>query len=171
MKFKERRRQIAKLLSAASRPYTGIELSEMFGVSRQMIVGDISHLKSDGFEILSTHNGYLMQKSAFAERVFKVKHTGKETEDELLGIVDLGGMVADVFVLHRAYGKMQAELNIYSREHVRDFVEAIRSGKSKELMNITGGYHYHTVHADNKETLNRIEAFLAERNYLISVLK
>ncbi len=171
MKFKERRESIAKLLSAATRPYTGSELAELFGVSRQIIVGDIAYLKSVGFEILSAYNGYVVQKSAYVERVFQVKHTGNETEDELTGIVDLGGMVADVFVLHQTYGKMQANLNIYSRAQIREFLESIRKGESTELMNITGGYHYHTVHADKTETLNRIETFLADRNYLISVLK
>lgn len=171
MNYKERRQRIAKLLSGASRPYTGTELGERFGVSRQIIVGDVSYLKSEGFEILSTHNGYVMQKSAFVERVFKVKHTGNETEDELTGIVDLGGMVADVFVLHQTYGKMQVQLNLYSREQIQKFVDTMGKGESKELMSITGGYHYHTVRADAIDTLNRIEKFLTERNYLISVIK
>ena len=40
----------------------------------------------------------------------------------------------------------------------------VRTGKSVELMHVTGGYHYHTVRADNEAVLDRIEAALSERN-------
>ena len=59
-----------------------------------------------------------------------------------------GGTVVDVFVWHKVYGKMSAQLNIFSNLHVKQFIEGVRTGKSTELMNITGGYHYHTIRAD-----------------------
>jgi len=34
-------------------------------------------------------------------------------------------------------------------------------------MHVTGGYHYHTVRADDETTLDRIEAALAERGYIV----
>ena len=73
-------------------------LSEEFHVSRQIIVQDIAILKGAGYEILSTHNGYVLQTSPLKERVFKVWHTTENTEDERNCIVNLGGMVVDVFV-------------------------------------------------------------------------
>lgn len=168
MKADERRRAILNLLLSENRAISGSELSERFGVSRQIIVGDISILKAKGSEILATHNGYVIQSSPVKERVFKVYHTTKETEDELTLITDLGGTVADVFVWHKVYGRMNAKLNISSRKEIEEFIEGVRSGKSIELMNITGGYHYHTVRAESEEILDRIGAALDLRGYIAS---
>lgn len=167
MKADERRTAIANLLLFEQGAISGKTLSEQFGVSRQIIVQDITVLKGMGFEIISTHNGYVMQKSPFTERVFKVKHTTEQTEDELSLIVGLGGTVVDVFVWHKVYGKMSAKLNIFSELHVKQFIEGVRTGKSTELMNITGGYHYHTVRAESDEILNRIESALKQRDYIV----
>ena len=168
MKVAERRKAIVNLLLASKTPILGSELSEQFNVSRQIIVQDITVLKGIGYEILSTHNGYVIHKSPFVERVFKLKHTTEQTEDELTTIVDLGGTVVDVFVWHKVYGRISATLNIFSRLQVKQFLEGVRTGKSTELMNITGGYHYHTVRADSEEVLNKIENYLKEKNYLAS---
>ena len=166
MKATERRIAIAHFLLSEDRAVPGNELSEKFGVSRQIIVQDIAVLKGSGYDILSTHNGYVMQQSPLKERVFKLHHTTEQTENELNLIVDLGGTVVDVFVWHKVYGKMGASLNIFSRLHVKQFIEGVRSGKSTELMNITGGYHYHTVRAESEETLDRIGKALDERGYI-----
>ena len=166
MKANERRKAIANLLLSASEAISGGTLSEEFGVSRQIIVQDITLLKGLGYEILSTHNGYVIQKSPLKERVFKLHHTTEQTEDELNIIVDLGGTVVDVFVWHKVYGKMMAPLNIFSRLHVKQFIEGVRTGKSSELMNITGGYHYHTVRADSDDILDRIGKALEKRGYI-----
>lgn len=167
MKADERRKEIANYLMSEQKPISGSALSKKFGVSRQIIVQDISVLKATGYEILSTHNGYIIQNTPLAERVFKLRHTSEQTEDELNLIVDLGGTVVDVFVWHKVYGKVSASLNIFSRLHVKQFIEGVRSGKSTELMNITGGYHYHTIRADSEDILAHIEKALDERNYLV----
>lgn len=167
MKVTERRKAIIALLLSAKEPVSGSELSRQFGISRQIIVQDIAVLKGMGCEILSTNNGYIMQKSPFHEKVFKVRHSTNETEDELSCIVNLGGTVVDVFVWHKVYGKIEADLNIATMLHIKQFLEGVRSGKSTELMNITGGYHYHTVRADSEEILYQIEAALEHKNYLV----
>ena len=166
MKAQERRKSIINLLLSEDRPVPGGELSEKCGVSRQIIVQDIAVLKGQGFDILSTHNGYILQKSPLKERVFKVKHSTEETEDELNTIVELGGTVVDVFVWHKVYGKMVAPLNIFSSLQIKQFIEGVRTGKSTELMNITGGYHYHTVRAEKEDILDRIEEVLSEKGYI-----
>ncbi len=166
MKAADRRKAIVNLLLSSSEAVSGGKLSEEFGVSRQIIVQDITVLKGSGYDILSTHNGYIIRKSPLKERVFKVYHTTEETEDELNTIVNLGGTVVDVFVWHKVYGKMTAPLNIFSALHIKQFIEGVRSGKSTELMNITGGYHYHTVRADSEEILDRIQKKLEERGYI-----
>ena len=166
MKVTERRKAIVNLLLASKKPISGGELSEQFNVSRQIIVQDITVLKGLGYEILSTHNGYVMQKSPFVERVFKLKHTTEQTEDELTTIVDLGGTIVDVFVWHKVYGRISATLNIFSKLHVKQFLEGVRTGKSSELMNITGGYHYHTVRADSESILDKIGEVLKIKGYI-----
>ena len=167
MKTAERRKAIANHLLSQDSAVPGAALSELFGVSRQIIVQDISVLKAEGYDILSTHKGYILRSSPLAERVIKTFHTGNETEDELNCIVDLGGTVVDVFVWHKVYGKITAPLNIFSRLHIKQFLEGVRSGKSTELMSITGGYHYHTVRADSEDILDRIENALAEKGYIV----
>ena len=166
MKSDERRKSIVNLLLSEKRAVSGGELSEKYDVSRQIIVKDISILKEQGLDIVSTSAGYVIKSSPFVERVFKVFHTTEQTEDELQAIVDLGGIVADVYVWHKAYGKMEAKLNISSRKQITQFIESVRTGKSVELMHITGGYHYHTVRADSEEILDQIEAELSKRNYI-----
>ena len=166
MKAIERRKAIVNLLLSSEEAISGGELSKEFGVSRQIIVQDITVLKGSGYDILSTHNGYIIQKSPLKERVFKLHHTTEQTEDELSTIVSLGGTVVDVFVWHKVYGKVVAPLNIFSPLHVKQFIEGVRMGKSTELMNITGGYHYHTVRAENDEILDRIDTALQSRGYI-----
>ena len=166
MKAVERRKAIAKLLLSSTEAVSGGKLSEEFGVSRQIIVQDITVLKGSGYDILSTHNGYIIQRSPLKERVFKLHHTTEQTEDELNAIVALGGTVVDVFVWRKVYGKMAAPLNIFSPLHVKQFIEGIRTGKSSELMNITGGYHYHTIRAESEDVLDKINEVLSRKGYI-----
>ena len=166
MKAADRRKAIVNLLLSSNEAISGGKLSEEFGVSRQIIVQDITVLKGSGHDIISTHNGYIIQKSPLKERVFKVYHTTGETEDELNTIVNLGGTVVDVFVWHKVYGKMTAPLNIFSSLHIKQFIDGVRSGKSTELMNITGGYHYHTVRAESESVLDEIDQALKAKNYI-----
>ena len=167
MKAAERRKAIINTLLCANAPISGSELAKQFDISRQIIVQDITVLKGLGYEILSTNQGYLMQKSPFAQRVFKVRHTTDQTEEELSCIVDLGGTVVDVFVWHKVYGKIEAQLNIFSHMHIKQFLEGVRTGQSTELMHVTGGYHYHTVRAESEAVLDRIEKELAQRDFIV----
>lgn len=167
MKAADRRKSIVNLLLSSAEAISGGKLSAEFGVSRQIIVKDIAVLKGSGYDIISTHNGYIIQKSPLKERVFKVYHTTEQTEDELSTIVNLGGTVVDVFVWHKVYGKMTAPLNIFSNMHIKQFIEGIRSGKSTELMTVTGGYHYHTVRAESEQVLNEIERALKAQKYIV----
>ena len=166
MKADERRKGIANLLTTEQKAVSGAALSAEFGVSRQIIVQDITALRSSGYDIISTHNGYLIQKTPLKERVFKVYHTTARTEEELNLIVDLGGTVVDVFVWHKVYGRMYAPLNIYSRAQVKQFIDGVRTGKSTELMAVTGGYHYHTIRAESESVLDQIEKALSEKGFL-----
>ncbi|MGN1084269.1 MAG: transcription repressor NadR [Lachnospiraceae bacterium] len=167
MKAKERRKEIAAIIMGEKEPVSGAALSERLGVSRQIIVQDIAMLRAEGYDVLSTHQGYVIAKGPFAERTFKVRHTSEQTEDELSCIVGLGGTVVNVFVWHKVYGKIEANLNIFSERSVAQFIDGIQSGKSTELMHITSGYHYHTVRADSAEMLDNIEQALKAKGYIV----
>lgn len=166
MRAIERRKKMIAYLMAEQKPVSGGELSERLGVSRQIIVQDIAVLKAAGYDILSTHYGYVLQETPLIQRVVKVHHTTEQTEDELKTIVELGGMIVDVFVWHKVYGKMSANLNIFSGLQIKQFIEGVRSSKSSELMNITGGYHYHTIRAESEEILDNIVRALEEKKYI-----
>lgn len=162
----ERREEIIKFIENDSAPVSGSELAKRLDVSRQVIVQDIALLKAAGHDIVSTNKGYICSRGPSCTRVFKVRHTNEQTEDELTTVVDIGGTVVDVFVWHRLYGRIEAKLNISSRRNVAECIEGLVSGKSTALMNITSGYHYHTVKADSEDTLDLIEKALADKNYL-----
>ena len=166
MKAPERRKAIINALITEQKPISGGRFSKELGVSRQIIVQDVSILKAEGYDIISTHYGYLLHSTPLCERVFKLHHSTENTEEELCTIVDLGGTIVDVFVWHKVYGKVSAPLNIFSRLQVKQFLEGVRTGKSTELMNITGGYHYHTVRAESTEVLDLIEKALIEKGYI-----
>ena len=112
MNGEERRNKIIKVIQSGGHPVSGSSLSEMFDVSRQVIVQDIALLRAAGFPIVSTNRGYLCRSDSGASRVFKVCHANEDIVDELYAIVDLGGRVMDVFVNHKVYGKLQADLDI-----------------------------------------------------------
>ena len=166
MRAAERRKAISELLHSQAAAISGGELSARFGVSRQIIVQDIALLKSAGYDIISTHYGYVLKSSPLASRVFKVLHKADQTEDELNTIIKNGGTVADVFVLHKVFGKVEAPLNIFTPQQVRQFMDGVKTGDSTELMNITGGVHYHTVRAETEEMLDEIGKALAAKGFL-----
>lgn len=162
----ERRSQIIRILSDSEAPVSGTNLAGQLGVSRQVIVQDIALLRANGSDIFSTNVGYLLQKNKLAERVFKVFHSDDEEQEALELVVDLGGIVKDVFVYHKVYGVVRADMNIRSRKDIQTYMGKLSSGKSSSLLNITSGYHYHTIQADSEETLDLIFDTLNERGFL-----
>ena len=167
----ERRNAIINQIRSSSTPVSGKSLAASYDVSRQVIVQDIALIRAAGYDIMATNRGYIINEPAAVSRVFKVKHTDAQVEEELNSIVDLGGCVRNVMVNHRVYGHMEAELNITSRRKTADFIRDLRSGKSSPLKNITSGYHYHTVEADSVETLDLIGEMLKEKGFLVEEKK
>ena len=93
-------------------------------------------------------------------------HSDDEVEEELSAIVDAGGHVKDVFVYHKGYGVLRADMNIKSRRDIKNYLEEISSGKSSLLKNVTSGYHYHTILADSEEILDAIQEELQQKGFL-----
>lgn len=169
MRSAERRQEILELLSRAESPISAGVLKQKFGVSRQIIVQDIAILRSGGLDITATNRGYILASDLRPSRVFKCRHTFEEVPEECILIVEEGGRVEDVFVNHRLYGKLSAPLNIDSRVHAEELYRSLLSGASKPLMNVTDGFHYHTVTAESEEVLDRIEDKLRSRGFLVEI--
>lgn len=162
-----RLKEILSLLKDSSSPVSGTRLAERFGVSRQVIVQDIGLLRAQNVPIASTNRGYYLIESNRLKRVFKVNHRDEDIERELQMIVDVGATVEDVFVRHRIYGIIRAEMNIRSRKDVQKFLEDIKNSVSSPLKHITNDYHFHTVSADDKETLDMVEELLEKAGFLV----
>ena len=166
MKGEERRNKLLDILSSSNNPMSGGTLAKELNVSRQIIVQDISLLRANGATIFSTNKGYLLQEEKKYSRVFKVYHSDDQVEEELSTIVDAGGQIRDVFVYHKVYGILKADMGIKSRRDIRSYMEEISSGKSSLLKNVTSGYHYHTIDAESEEILDAIQAELQQKGFL-----
>lgn len=161
-----RREKLCDILLKSSQPISGTLLAKELGVSRQVIVSDIALLRANGEEITSTTSGYVLKNPYPFSKVFKVVHTDDDAERELVTITDCGGVVKDVFVYHKAYGVVKAEMNIRSRLDIQNYLNDIKSGKSSLLKNITSNYHYHTVLAESEQVLKLIEDRLWQEDFL-----
>jgi transcriptional regulator of NAD metabolism len=166
MNGEERRSAIIEILNKSTTAISGDKLAELLDVSRQITVQDIALLRARDFNIISTNRGYLLQKKSGIQRVFKVYHTDEDMITELNSIVDLGGFIKDEFVYHKIHGIIKADLRIKSRWDVKTYMEEIKNSKSSPLKNITSGYHYHTISAENMKILDNIEDELRKLGFL-----
>lgn len=166
----DRRKLLISMMRETDKPVSGTALGKKTGVSRQVIVQDIALLRTEGYPIVSTARGYMIDKPKEVYRVIKVCHTNEQVEDELTTIVDLGGSVANVMVNHRVYGMLDAPLEIKNRRDVAKFVNDLKTGKSTSLLNVTSGYHFHKISAESEEILDEIEEALRQKNYLAELL-
>ena len=157
MDGKIRRNKIIDILQNEKEPISGGALAKLMGVSRQVIVQDITLLRT-AHPILATAKGYLLYPATEKKacRIFCVKHSLEETKDELNRIVDLGGRVRDIMVEHDIYGEIRADLMLSRRKEVSEFCEKLEKSKSGPLNIIGCGVHYHTVEAENEAVLDEI---------------
>ena len=71
-----RKQELLALLKQSKEAINGQSLAEQFGVTRQIIVQDIT-LRADGAQIISTNRGYIYKSSdnsSYVHRLFKVNH-------------------------------------------------------------------------------------------------
>ena len=169
MKAETRRKEIIASLTGLDSPMSASKLAESLNVSRQIIVQDIAILRASGYKIQSLARGYLLENEKAFARVLKTIHSDDEVEDELNTIIDFGGIVKEVFIYHKAYGRVSAPMNIKTRNDIKSFIKDIQTGKSTPLKNVTAGFHYHTVIADSEEILKDIENALWEKGYLATL--
>ena len=166
MKGNERRKKIIQMLSESEKPISGRELADALQVSRQVIVQDMALLRAQEHDITSTNLGYSLLKQEKVRRVFKVMHTDEQVGEELSLIIDYGGVVEDVFIYHKVYGIVRADLLIRCRKDIEAFLQDLAAGKSGLLKNVTSNYHYHTVSAPTEKLLDLIQQQLMEKGFL-----
>jgi hypothetical protein len=163
----ERRKEILNLIRNSSGPLSGSSLARTMSVSRQVIVKDIASLKDEGNDIISTNRGYIINRPPRVKRVLKMVHTDEEVGDELYTILEMGGRIEDVFVWHKIYGRITAEIEIYTKEDADAYIDSLENGRSSPLKNVTSEYHYHTVTAEREQVLDAIEAEMERRGFLV----
>ena len=166
----DRREDIVRRIQESGRPVPAKELAALYHVSRQVIVQDIALLKSKEPAIISTYRGYVLGRpERVCERVFWVRHSNEQIQDELNTIVDNGGEVCTVIVEHELYGRISVELPIRSRRHVQEFVENVSKGQARPLKELVhDGVHGHLVRAERESDLDAIEQDLRIKGYLVA---
>ncbi|MEJ5256746.1 MAG: transcription repressor NadR [Fervidobacterium sp.] len=162
----DRKYQILEVLRKSKGPIKGKDLSEMFSVSRQMIVSDIAELREEGYKIVSTRDGYVFDHGNTVRRVVAVKHRANDIYDELKRVVENGGKVLDVIVEHPIYGELIGRIDVGTLDEVEKFVSLLASTGTKPLSEISNGIHLHTIEAPDEETMKRI--LKAIRKYRIT---
>lgn len=170
MLTKKRREEIIKILESAEEPITGTKLSELFNVSRQVIVQDIALIRATGLDILATSNGYIIYKrndEGIVKAIVCKHEEFDELEDELRIIVNNGGIVLDVCVDHTVYGTIKRELNLRSIVDIEEFVLAITEKKASPLATLTGGEHIHHLKVMKEKDYIKILKQLGEKGYLV----
>lgn len=171
MNTEERRKQILQTLKQAQGPLTGSELSSIFHVSRQIIVGDITILRTAGHDIYATPRGYLLpHKNIIEEKIATIccQHDDLNLQQELEIIIDNGGKLRDVIIDHPVYGEIKVNLFINNRRDINLFLQKKAQTNASALMSITHGIHYHTIEIPNLETLELIKAELNKVHILIN---
>ena len=168
MEAQKRRAAIARELERATAPLSATVLAKEFGVSRQIIVGDIALLRAGGMDISATPRGYVLPAPATGKLyTIACRHTAVQMEQELNAIVDQGCTVVDVIVEHPVYGQITGPLQISSRYEVTQFVFVIARQAAAPLSALTDGIHLHTIQCPDDAAFERVKNALREQEILL----
>ncbi|MBQ2782293.1 MAG: transcription repressor NadR [Oscillospiraceae bacterium] len=161
----ERRNAIYQVLSADT-PISATALAGRFGVTRQVVVGDIALLRAEGRSVIATPRGYIIPVPDGFLRTIACVHNAAQTRDELNAMVDCGCTVIDVVVEHPVYGQLTAPLAISSRYDVEQFIEKMASASASPLSALTEGIHLHTLSCPDGQVFDHLRDKLREMGML-----
>ena len=168
MTAQQRRDAIRDVLTQAAGPVSATALAGRFGVSRQLIVGDIALLRAGGAAIEATARGYVVQRDREGlRRQVACRHQAADMERELKIMVDNGCTVLDVIVEHPVYGQLTGALGLSSRYDVDQFV--LRAGTAPPLSLLTEGIHLHTLACPDEACFRRVREELARAGFLLAL--
>lgn len=152
----QRRVKILTVLENSLEAVSASRLAERFGVSRQVIVGDIALLRASDHDIEATSRGYVLANltdkapsERFVSKVVSV-HGPDLSETEFNVIVQHGGEVLDVQVEHPVYGLLTAPLNIKSYSDVEFYCDQMAEHGARDLSDLSDGVHMHTIECDSE---------------------
>ncbi|MBX5466738.1 MAG: transcription repressor NadR [Firmicutes bacterium] len=166
-----RRRQLVRLLQRGN-TWTGQQLAQAMGVSRQVIVQDVAILRAEGVPILATPRGYAWwtpPPQGATRSVVAVRH-GPEPEavaTELRALVEVGVTVVNVIVEHALYGDLVGGLNLATPEDVEAFLAAWQQQGAPLLSSLTDGVHLHTLEG-SPAALAKARAVLESLGFLLN---
>ena len=166
MTASQRREAILAALARAEGPVSAGTLAGRFGVSRQVIVGDVALLRAGGAAVTATARGYVAERER-TEPVRRVacRHTAGDMERELQIMVDNGCTVLDVIVEHPVYGQLTGSLGLASRYDIQQFIR--RAQAARPLSLLTEGVHLHTLSCPDQEAFLRVREELAGAGFLL----
>ncbi|MEY8370279.1 transcription repressor NadR [Aerococcaceae bacterium 50-4] len=173
MKAAERRDLLFQTLNQATTPLKATCLAKEFGVSRQIIVGDVAILRARNHDIIATNQGYLLADKATSvdESRYRGKivcqHLADQTIDELSLIIKHGGFVENVEVDHPYYGLIKASLQIKDENDIQEFQAAMDNPAGNMLSSLTNGIHLHTITTPDQATFAAIKADLKTTGILL----
>lgn len=163
----KRREIIMTQLAVSDKPISASRFAQKFGVSRQIIVGDIALLRAAGENIIATARGYLLeQEEVRLESKVAVAHDSSRTEEELQLIIENGGEVVDVIVDHPLYGELVGGLHLKTQADITAFLADYQKNPTSLLSQLTGGIHLHTIRYQREQDLINIKAALSTAGIL-----
>ncbi|MFC6039759.1 transcription repressor NadR [Paenisporosarcina macmurdoensis] len=166
----ERRQKLLELLKQAKEPIKGTDFAKKAGVSRQVIVGDMTLLKARNEPILATSQGYIYMNTSDTthefERQIACSHTPKDAREELYTLVDAGVVVKNVTVEHPVYGELTASIMVANRHEVDLFLNRVKETGASYLSELTGGIHLHLIAATSSEFLDAAIEGMQKKGFL-----
>jgi len=167
MKAEDRREAILSQLNSSAGPISAAALAKEYGVSRQVVVGDIALLRAYGSEISATPRGYVLERDmGMIVHTLACIHRAEDMKRELDIMVDNGCIVRDVIVEHPIYGQLTGSLELKSRYDVSQFVA--RSAEAQPLSSLTDGIHLHTLLCPDEDAFRRVMSELRAAGFLLS---
>ena len=157
MQREKRKDNIIRKLQSTDSPVSASSLAKEFGVSRQIIVGDIAILRAEGHDISSTPRGYELPQIGTPVYRVACKHDSSKILEELNAIVDCGGILLDVSVEHPIYGELVGNLHIANRLDAKEFSDKIIESNAPPLSLLTDGIHLHAITCRDEAALERIK--------------
>lgn len=165
LKGNERRNTIFECIKNQSAPISGSSLAKQCGVSRQIIVQDIALLRAEGYPIISTSNGYVLNENQSVTKKIRLFYNDNNMEDEMFTVVDHGGKIKEICIQSSVYGVLISNVNINSRVKVIEFINKLHKNNCNSLESIADEAIFQTIEASNYEVLDTIEEVLLHKGY------
>jgi len=172
MNAKDRKNEIYAMLRHAGAAVSASSMAAELGVSRQVIVADISLLRAAGHDIAATPRGYVLNhiirhdENQYLGKITS-KHSAADTRTELYEIINHGGIIVNVMIDHELYGSITGALNLKTHTDVDTFLDRLAASQEKLLLCLTpGGIHQHTIACRDRAHFDEIVQALTAKQLL-----